>query len=146
MTDVFEGLQNAAIGSRCEITRHEHSWGFRFEGRCWILVECPWRIVSGGEIVFASKDDGHPFGLPAPVDGEANALIVLDGFPLVSLVLDRATADLTLLFEGGPRIDVFNNSMGYEGWQAGFCTEQGETLIVGGGGGKTATFNRRSGS
>lgn len=45
---------------------------------------------------------------------EANRL--LEGRRLVSLELDRVTADLRLYFDGETRLDVFNYSSATEGW------------------------------
>ena len=46
--------------------------------------------------------------------------------------IDEATGDLRIAFEGGTRVDIFNNSVGYEGWQ--FTNESGLQLIALGGG------------
>ena len=141
MPDLVELLNDAAVGRLCEVTRHEHSWGFRFEGKCWVMVSCPWRIVTTEGIAFGSEDDGHQFGLPAPVNGEAKVREIMGSHPLTSLAMNSSTADLTLSFGNGSRVDVFNNSMGYEGWQAGVETEQGEATIIACGGGSTDLIN-----
>lgn len=107
------------------------------------MVSCPWRIVSNAGIAFGSEDDGHQFGLPAPVDGEAKAREIIGLHPLTSLAVHSSAADLTLWFRNGFRVDVFNNSMGYEGWQAGFETGRGEAAIIAYGGGKIAMINPR---
>jgi len=45
---------------------------------------------------------------------------LLQGKRLERLKFDRMTAHFHLLFDGNMRLDVFNNSSGYEGWQAMF--------------------------
>ena len=50
------------------------------------------------------------------------------------------TADLTLYFGNGLRLDAFNNSAGYEGWQIGLPNENGDMLIIALGGGEVVTF------
>jgi hypothetical protein len=146
MADSIDRLSEMAVGNRYETTRHEYNWGFGFAGKYWLMVECPWRIVNKNGIVFANQDDGQKFDLPAPVDGEAKAQEAIGGFALTSLSVDRSTADVTFSFENGSRVDVFNNSMGYEGWQAGFDTEQGEVLIIGCGGGQVVIVAPKNGS
>lgn len=96
--------------------------------------------------MFASEDDGHQFGLPSPVDGEDKANVLFGASLVVDIALDRTTADLVVSFENGTRVDVFNNSLGYEGWQAGMRTKSGEATIVGLGGGSTAEFATPSSS
>jgi len=52
--------------------------------------------------------------------------------------LDRETADLALYFDDGTRIDVFNNSMGYEGWQVSYAIHDKRWSLIAMGGGKLA--------
>ena len=142
---LFEKLRESAVGTTCEITRWEHSWRFLFGNRCWIVVECQWRIICDNRIAVAGRDDGHQFGLPAPVDGQNLGNSLLSGSIVTDFTLDHTTADLTISFQNGCRIDVLNNSMGYEGWQAGVDTELGEGTIIGLGGGSTAELSPQNG-
>ena len=97
-----------------------------------------WRVVTGEGIAHGVDDDGQWFGLTQRVDGEARANELLKGQQVVSVELDSQTADLRLLFDGGARIDFFNNSSGYEGWQASVPAGGKElTVIALGGGGLT---------
>lgn len=101
------------VGRSCVIARREHDWTFDLSGGVGLAVSAAWRIVSDGRIAFGSEDNGHLFGLPSQVSGEAEARKLL-GCKVISAVrLDRETADLVLHFDVSTRIDIFNNSMGY---------------------------------
>jgi hypothetical protein len=54
--------------------------------------------------------------------------------------VDRQTADLRLVFDAGARLDFFNNSAGYEGWQASVLIEGKERTVIALGGGKMTTY------
>ena len=69
-------------------------------------------------ISHGDEDDGQWFGLPEPVNGEARTNELLQGKRVVGVELDEQTADLRIVFDDGVRLDFFNNSSGYEGWQA----------------------------
>lgn len=124
----------------CTIKQNENDWVFSFGGDNRHTVEVPWRIVQNGRIAFTDQDDGQRFGLPRPIDGEALANSLLAGRRLESLELDRVTADLRLHFDGVTRLDVFNYSSGYEGWQAAFCADGDGVSIIGMGGGDVSIF------
>lgn len=103
-------------------------------------VSVPWRIVTANGIEFADTDDGQLFGLPGPVDGQEKSNTLLDGRRVASFDVDVKTADVRIDFEGGVRVELFNNSSGYEGWTAQFQTEDKTTSVVGLGGGDLAFF------
>ena len=90
--------------------------------------------------MFADSDDGQKFGLPEPINGEARANVLLDGRHVAYIEHDQLTADLHIYFDGETRIDVFNHSSGYEGWQAGFSNGEASGSIIGLGGGDLAIF------
>jgi hypothetical protein len=100
------------------------------------MVQSPWRIVTRDGVIFSATDDGHKFGLPSPLDGEAVANELLAGSTIVGLEVDRTTADVTITFDNHARVDIFTNSVGYEGWHARFETDRDEIGIIGLGGGK----------
>jgi hypothetical protein len=77
---------------------------------------CPWRIVSQGHNAFEGSDHGHQFGLPALIDGESEAFALLDKKSVRDVQVFAETAGITIWFEGGQRLEVINNSSGYEGW------------------------------
>lgn len=132
-------------GRCCSVTRREHDWFFDF-GEGWRLrVAATWRIVAAGRIALAEQDDGQQFGHPAPLDGEALARELLEARRIAAAVVDRQTADLELIFEEGTRLQVFNDSSGYEGWDARFPAAGGWRLLVGLGGGAIASLSEDSG-
>ena len=117
-------------------------WVISFGGFDGLTLEAPWRIVQNGRIAFSSQDDGHKFGFPQPIDGEATANSLLKERRVDAVELDRITADLRLHFDGETRLDVFNYSIGYEGWQARFRIGGDGVLIIGMGGGDVSIFRR----
>ena len=133
--DQVAEFEACLIGRSCAIERREHDWTFGLSEGIGLAVSAPWRIVSAGRIAFASQDDGEMFGLKSPVDGEAEARMHIGSKAITAVMLDRETADLQLHFDAGTRIDMFNNSMGYEGWQADYVIHDKRwSLIVMGGG------------
>lgn len=136
--DQISAFEASLIGRACVIGRREYDWTFDLSDGVDLAVSAPWRIVFGGRIAFASNDDGHLFGLKSPVDGEAEARKLLGSKVITAATVAKETGDLALHFEAETRIDVFNNSMGYEGWQAN-CVLQGERWqLIAMGGGKIA--------
>ena len=111
-------LAAALQGRECRIRRREADWSFDFGERLKIAASVPWRVVTADGIAHGDQDDGQWFGLAEPVDGEARTSKLLQGQKVVGVELDAQTADLRLTFDGGARLDLFNNSSGYEGWQA----------------------------
>lgn len=129
-------LSAALMDRECRVTRREADWSFDF-GECFnIAVSVPWRVVTADGIAHGSEDDGQWFGLPQPVDGEARTNDLLQGQRVVGVEVDEQTADLRLVFDGGARLDFFNNSAGYEGWQASVPAGGRELAVVALGGGK----------
>ena len=95
----------------------------------------------GGGIAFADSDDGQKFGLPEPIVGAATANTLLANRRTTDVEIDPLTADLSAYFDEETRIDLFNNSSGYEGWQASYPSDNGQTQIIGLGGGDLAIFH-----
>jgi hypothetical protein len=133
--DPLAEFEECLIGRSCVVGRREHDWSFDLSGGIALAISAPWRIVSNGRIAVASEDDGQMFGLASPVDGETEACRLLSGKTITSAMLDRQTADLVLHFDAETRIDVFNDSTGYEGWQATYhIQDERRSLIALGGG------------
>ena len=134
--DLLTKFENALTGLSClSVVRREHYWVFEFSAGASLALPVPWRIVSAGRILFADQDHGQLFGLTKPVDGEALANETLRGQAIMKAFVDRETGDLAVLFRQDLRLDVFNNSAGYEGWGAG-CKIDGEhwqIIALGGG-------------
>jgi hypothetical protein len=140
--DPFSTFARALHGRTCAVEKRDYDWALDFGNQSSIAVSVPWRIVSGGGIAFADSDDGQQFGLPEPIFGAARANTILTGRRVTGVELDPLTADLHVCFDGETRIDVFNHSSGYEGWQASFPSDSGRTEIIGLGGGGLAIFNQ----
>ena len=110
------------------------------------MVECFWRIINNGRIVFGSGDDIHQFGLPVPVDREVRSRDILGSSRLTQIIVEDDTADLQFHFQNGARLEIINSSCGYEGWQAGYSDGEVEVNLIGCGGGNiafVATKNQR---
>jgi hypothetical protein len=76
------------------------------------------------------------------VDGEqrANALLTLRR--VAGVEADELTGDLRIDFGDDVRLDLFNNSSGYEGWQADLARDDALSLtIIAMGGGGFTTFS-----
>ena len=132
-------LAAALHGRECQVTRREADWSFDFGERLNIAASIPWRVVTDEGIAHGVDDDGQWFGLAQPVDGEACTNELLRGQKVVGVELDGQTADLRLVFDGGARLDFFNNSSGYEGWQASVPAGGEELTVIALGGGRLTT-------
>ncbi|MEQ1784159.1 MAG: hypothetical protein ABMA14_22610 [Hyphomonadaceae bacterium] len=130
----------AFVGQTCEVARQEHRWAFSFGTDAGLGVETPWRIVTGSGIAFADTDDHQKFGLPQPVDGQARSNELLGGRRVISFDVDIKTADIQIRFEGDLLLEVFNNSSGYEGWNAAVQVDGQTISVVGLGGGDLAIY------
>ena len=138
MHDRVAEFETILIGRSCVVGHREHDWTFDFSGSLGLAVSAPWRIIFNGRIAFASEDDGQLFGLKSPVNGEAKAGKLLEGRAVTAASLDKETADLTLHFGAATRIDVFNNSMGYEGWQGSYAVRDKRWSLIAMGAGEVA--------
>jgi hypothetical protein len=136
------GLSQPASGGaarpRVPGRAHDPDWFLRFAPDAWFVVSCPRRIVARGGIAFADADHGQLFGLAQPVDGEARSNELLGGAYVLDVSISVETADVVIQLEGGVRIDVFNNSMGHEGWNATYPALSGSNRVrlIGLGGGE----------
>ncbi len=113
-------LEGALIGKSCVVRRREGEWVFDLSDDTYVSVSVPWRVVANGRIALSSEDDGQMFGRGSPLNCETEALTVFGGRIITRASVDRQTADLTLYFDDGTRIDVFNDSRAYEGWLASY--------------------------
>ena len=132
-------LDSAFIGLRCTgVAKYApDSWRFDFEGRTHADIRCPWRIIRNGGIALGHEDHEQQFGLPAPLDGQREALKLLSG-KVVKATIREIASDLILVFNDGVYLEVFNDSSGYEGWE---CSCTNGLFVVAGGGGDLATWN-----
>jgi len=128
-------FEQAVVGRSCTVTRRDHDWWFAFERDDGIAVSTPWRFVSRGVIALTDSDDKQWFGLSAPIDAEVRANSLLNGRKVVGVKVDAATADLCVWFSDDLKLDLFNNSSGYEGWEAKFTHNENVINIIALGGG-----------
>jgi hypothetical protein len=84
-----------------------------------------WRLIVGGKASLSSFDEGHQYGLPAPIDARSKLRAALDGHPCMAVRLDATTGDLLLDFGDGPRLQVLNFTH-YEIWEILFPDGTGE--------------------
>ena len=109
-----------------------HYWEFHLGKSTFFNVAAPWRIVTDGRIQVAGCDHRQQFGLPEKVDVEREGTVLLRGRRVVRVTLAQDTADVSVFFEGDRRLDVFNSSSGYEGWQ--LKGDDGRLIVAQGGG------------
>lgn len=113
------------------VERREYDWVFTFDGGIPLTAECVWRLLSDGVICCTDRDDGHQFGLPAPVDAAAKVDERLRGRRIVAVQVRVGTLDLSLAFDNGAILELLAESCGYEAWQV---AREGELFVAVGGG------------
>ena len=121
-----QSLSNAAFDA------DTHEWVFTFTGQRVLRVAAPWRLLSDGTIVLGFEDDGQLFGLTTPIDANARIGRAVAGQEVIE-VATNLTGDLDVHFGSGLRLQVFNGSCGYEGWQ---LFAPGQRCVVAQGGGR----------
>lgn len=131
--DELSKFEATLAGRACKITRREADWLLDFGDGVGVALGAPWRIVSNGRIAITADDDGHQFGHSSAVDSAAKAATLLSGKRISVATVDRFTADLSLQFDPGTRLDVFHNSSAYEGWQAWADDDPRLIIALGGG-------------
>ncbi len=139
--DVAVTLTTYLMGRRLvETKRREYDWAFRFGGTqtfSHLRVSCPWRVLIEGRIAFTGGDDGHKFGLPAPLNGEEVTQRLLGQRVIDHLSIRPDTGDLSIFFSGQAILEVLNMSSGYEGWEIGVPGMN----VIGVGGGELAIYS-----
>lgn len=140
MDDLILAFETSIVGRACRVERREADWAFDLGDDVAIAVGCHWRLISPNGIALTDEDDRQQFGLPKPVDAEAQANTLLAGATVAIATVDRLTADLLLRFSNDMRLDLLNNSSGYEGWQGSFADGGKGTSIIAMGGGGLALF------
>jgi Family of unknown function (DUF6188) len=113
------------------ITRREFDWVLLFGKESSLVVACLWRLVEDGHIRVTSEDDGHRFGLPAPVDAALEVNLRLTGASVAAVELRESILDMELRFSTGHVFQVLPDSSGYEAWQ--LCSRNSQFIAVGGG-------------
>lgn len=118
------------VRTNIEFVSDSGAWYFVFDGSGF-NIECPWRILSAGRIALGNCDHNQWFGLPAPIDAAQVAHELLDESPIADVRLEEKTADLTITFQNGAVLEVFNHSAGYKGWNG--CAGGVQVIALGGG-------------
>ena len=124
-------LEGRTVGS----VRHDESsetWVFDFGDSHLLHIPSPWRITDSNRVALGHLDHRQQFGLAEPLDGQRVALELLKNRPVVYAVILDGTGDLHLDFEQNIRLEVFNDSCGYEGWT--LSSPDGRLLVALGGG------------
>ena len=121
----------AMVGRRCLVEAREHDWLFDF-GRGWMLqVAAAWRLVGKEGVIFANRDDDAEQLRTWPLGGDTVAGKALKRKKVAAVHVDQATGDLSVVFDETLRLQVFNNSAAYEGWQAHFGIDGHNVSLVG---------------
>ncbi|MFI5457053.1 MAG: DUF6188 family protein [Isosphaerales bacterium] len=120
------------VGHRFQsLTRREFDWVLVFDKDASLVVECLWRLVEDSRIRFTSQDDGHQFGVPAPVDAATEVNRRLAGAAVEAVELRKGILDLELRFSTEHDFQVIPDSSGYEAWNLSIGSRQ--FIAVGGG-------------
>jgi len=108
-------------------------WVFDFGEGHVLQVSSPWRLLVKSRIMVGSLDDGQVFGLSEAVDAGNTVSDVTRNRIVKTATVSDITADLSIDFGDDIRLEVFNNSAGYEGWVLN--VPDGRALVAVGGGG-----------
>ena len=126
-------------GQRCtSVSTHaEGQFAFHFTAAA-LGLSCAWRLVVRGQLVLAHTDHGQQFGRPAPVDACTEAMAILGGHAIRGGRIDTALGDIVLEVGDDIRLEVFNDSSGYEGWT---LTGPAGTTLVAISGGEVCSYS-----
>jgi len=106
-------------------------------GNSRLSVHSLWRVTDEATILLTREDDGQRFGLPTPINARQRASELLDRAVVRSVTVDEQKGDLAISF-GQWRLEVINDSSGYEAW-----TLHGPTTdIIAASGGKVQVLAR----
>ena len=139
--NMVKDFSDALIGLECTKIDHPSDWYWQIvfgDSKVTFGLECPWRLLLNGSIKFGHEDHAQIFGLPKPIDGPQRCLDILGTSCVVTAVLSPSTSDVSISFDNGAQLQIFNFSCGYEGWS---CSFSGLELIAMGGG-ELATTER----
>ena len=81
-----------------------------------VLKASYWRLIHDGRALLSSYDHQKKYGLPAAMDAKQEMSNRLEGKLCRNVHFDRETADLTLVFDEGTKLQVFNFTA-YEIWE-----------------------------
>lgn len=128
------------LGRRVEdVEKTDYTWCFVLDDGSIVATESPWRLITAKGITVTSEDNGHPFGLPAPVNAAQRVKDAVGQIPISRFELRDKTSDLILHFSDNTAIEFLNLSCGYEGWR----TTHGPQELICMGGGRVTEFYQR---
>lgn len=78
-----------------------------------------WRLILDGSARLSSFDHQKTYGLPAPIDAKKEISALLNGKVCLEVHFDSETADLTFVFDGTSKLQVFNFTE-FEIWEIRF--------------------------
>lgn len=128
-------LIDSLLGRTLASAHHDaeaDQWIFDFADGHVLQASAPWRLVATGRITVGHDDHGQQFGLSEVVDAAAQIRDIVKHRAVKDAATASDTADLTIDFGDGIRLDVFNNSAGHEGWILN--ARDGQWLAAQGGG------------
>jgi hypothetical protein len=121
-----------------KVVKDNCMWSFLLDDGSCVGTDSPWRLVMADGVVVTSEDDGHPFGLGAPVSAVERVMGTVAGRAIIEFEVRKGTCDLILRLPGEVWIEFLNLSCGYEAWG----TRHGEQNIVCYGGGRLMEYRR----
>ena len=125
-------VRREACGQCASIIRSNQNWCLAIGADFSLCTDSIWRLIGKKNIVVTSEDDGHQFGLPAPVDAAEKLNRLLTDKPLEQIELNAVTGDFSFYFSGPLVLEILTSSAGYESWQ---LYRRGELEAVGKNGG-----------
>lgn len=143
MVDLLVNFEKALMGGVCTVERRANDWAFSFKSG-EITTAAPWRVVTGGRIQLGDTDVHPALEVANTPTGEARTNALLQGRHVRAIKVDRATADLCVLFDADTWLEIFNDSVGQEAWSAKFVVADQSMSIVGMGGGAVGYFSAES--
>ncbi|MDB5429340.1 MAG: hypothetical protein JWP35_456 [Caulobacter sp.] len=134
----IDRFKQGLVGRRCLIERREGDWSFDFGDGYTLAVSAPFRVVGKDGIACTSTDHEAHTPQPGGLGSDPFMARLLKKRRVTGVEIEGVTGDLRLTFDGGLRLDVFNDSIGYEGWVASFPTDGDPAVLVGSPGGGCA--------
>ena len=107
----------SAIFHSVNYDKDTDTWYFYFADQIHASSSGFWRLLKTNKIVLVSLDNGHQFGLPQPIDLVEKVTKQLSDKTLTEIIVDKDTADLTLIISDDIKIQIFIASSGYETYE-----------------------------
>jgi hypothetical protein len=96
--------------------RDPGNWWLHFANGGSLHTESAWRFLVAGRIKLTSQDHGQWFGLPAPVNAEAELWSLLSGKTVQTAEIRDETHDMIITFDSDWRLEIVTLSSAYEIW------------------------------